>query len=147
MKTIKLSKNLVTIVDASDYEYLSKYKWYAKKSCSNYYAAKSKGKGLPYILMHRLLLSVPKGSVIDHINRNSLDNRKSNLRIVSIRQNNINTKAKKNKKYKGITFNKLRKKWVASIGLGSFDDPKDAAKAYDKIAKLIYGKSAFLNFK
>ena len=83
-----------------------------------------------YIRMHRMIMGFPKNLEIDHINGKTLDNRKSNLRIVTHHQNSYNTKAK------GITWEKSRNKWVAQIFvnsrhlfLGRYDTEEDAKEA------------------
>ena len=93
---------------------------------------------------------------VDHINNNSLDNRKSNLRIVTHRQNCLNTRPKtKNttSRYKGGSWDKESKKWRAlithkgrRISIGRFKNETDAARTYDKTAKELNGDYAYLNF-
>ncbi len=154
-KLIPLTKDKFAIVDADDYERLSKYKWHALQDSNNYYARKRRGHGM--VLMHRLLLNAPRGLVVDHINHNGLDNRKSNLRLCTVAENNQNsrpcTRPNKWSKYKGVTFDKNRKLFMAAIihnkkryFLGRFDSETDAAKAYDKKASELFGEFAYLNF-
>jgi hypothetical protein len=95
---------------------------------------------------------------IDHINHNGLDNRKANLRPATPAENaryarypKINTSSK----YRGVWYDRKRPhKWRASIRvnrkrkhLGYFKNETDAAKAYDRAAKLYYKDFAVLNFK
>lgn len=104
-KTINLSlddngKMLKVIVDDEDYEWLNSYLWHARSSgrggtqyatCSYAINGRPNRKKIN-INMHHVLMGVPlHGLVVDHINNNSLDNRKENLRIVSVRQNNMNS--------------------------------------------------------
>ena len=106
--------------------------------------------------MHREIMNAPEGLVVDHINRNGLDNRKVNLRLATAMQNVWNSKRNVNtdsSKYKGVSWDKNKHKWRASIGidrktkhLGYFEDEKMAAKAYDKAAKEHRGEFAVLNF-
>jgi len=95
--------------------------------------------------------------VVDHINHNGLDNRKANLRPATRAQNNYNKLIVKHKesssKYKGVTWKKENKKWLAQINfkgdyifLGYFKDERKAAKAYDEAAKKYYSEFACLNF-
>jgi hypothetical protein len=143
MKEIKLTKGQVTIVDDDDYEELSKYKWYF----DGFYAVRYEDGKL--IFMHRQIVNAPKGLVVDHINRNKLDNRKSNLRLCTHRQNAVNSKHRNNSGYKGVYYDRCLKKYVARIGrkhLGTFATVEEAAKVYDEHAKQLYGEFAYLNF-
>ena len=99
-------------------------------------------------------MSVPVGFVVDHKNMNNLDDRKKNLRICTVSQNNCNKeKASRNKSgYKGVLWCKWHKKWRSVIMfngkasyLGYFVDKKDAAIAYNTAAKYLHGKFARLN--
>ena len=92
---------------------------------------------------------------IDYINRNRLDNRKENFRIVTQAENLKNKSKYKNNKtgFRGVSFckrNNVYRAYVSKNGkkimLGSFSDPVEAAKAYDIEAKRILGKYAELNF-
>jgi len=100
--------------------------------------------------LHRMVMNAPKNLMVDHINGNRLDNRKENLRLCSVQNNSVNKKGRMG--YKGIYFSKDTKKWIAQItkryhtkSLGSFKTPEEAALAYNKAAKRIHGKYAFLN--
>jgi hypothetical protein len=105
--------------------------------------------------MHRLLSNNNNKSLItDHVNGNTLDNRKSNLRICSFSDNNKNRKISKNNStgYKGVVYDKRNKKFIAKIGLnkkqiylGYYIDPIDAARAYNAAAIKYFGEFANLN--
>lgn len=104
--------------------------------------------------MHRHILSARKGQKVDHINRNSLDNRKSNLRLASSSQNAANSKRLKNSKslYRGVSWDSRCQKWLAQIQvkrknlfLGRFHCIKQAAKAYNSAAIEFFGEYARLN--
>jgi hypothetical protein len=77
---IPLTRNLQAIVDAQDYEWLSRYKWHASVSGDGAVYAKRQVRGHD-VFMHRLIMQPPKGMVVDHINGNGLDNR---VQIVAI---------------------------------------------------------------
>jgi len=104
--------------------------------------------------MHRQIIHVPEGYVIDHINGNGLDNRKANLRPATVAQNAWNSKKRNPRSgYKGVCFDKDKGLWRAAIvcnrkriHLGYFKDKTTAAKAYDKAAKKYHGQFASLNF-
>lgn len=152
MKSIELTKGKVTFVDDEDYPIVSKYKWHLGVK----YACRTSKK----ITMQSMLLEVPKGYVIDHINGNCLDNRRDNLRVCSHSQNCQNRKKSPGTlyPYKGI-FRAKRlktKPWGAQIQfriegekrrkfLGQFTSMEEAARAYDVAATKLFGEFAHLN--
>jgi hypothetical protein len=153
---IILTQNQVTTIDDEDYELASKYKWHAVKEPSGYYAYSHfyrEGKRTT-IQLHRLIMKAEKGQQIDHINGNTLDNRKENLRFCDYSQNQQNKKQTRGtSKYKGVSLFKETGKWKASIGvdrknyhIGYFDSEEEAAKAYDKKTKELFKEFASLNF-
>jgi len=160
-RLIPLTKGKYTIVDPDDYHWLSKYKWYASRDYNKFYAIRAgpnrNGKSGKSIRMHREVAKTPKGMECDHINGDSLDNRKANLRSATRMQNSWNRgKSLRigHSKYKGVTFFKREQKWGAKIcvdgrriSLGRFKDEIQAAKAYDKAAKKYFGEFAKPNFK
>ena len=159
MKTIPLSQGKCAIVDDIDYAVLVKYRWYAGKKGSTWYAMRSyKGKK---IYMHRYIMGLfcYNKNMIDHINHNGLDNRRINLRLCTCSQNHRNRiPTKKTSKYKGVSWNKQKKRWRAFIYirdekynyrqlfLGQFGDEVLAAEAYDNAAKEYYKEFAYTNF-
>jgi hypothetical protein len=123
MKLIKLSKGKETMVDDEDFEFLSQWKWYAHERNSNKFYAVRKirdkdGKEIA-IKMHRCLLDAPTGLIVDHIDGNSLNNQKLNLRICSNADNLKNRPKPKTNKlgYKGVSRSSSSKKnpFTASI--------------------------------
>jgi hypothetical protein len=155
IKEILLTKGQVAIVDDEDYETLSKYKWLLSggKYAQHFWWDKEE-KVYKNVMMHRLILNAPDDMYVDHINGNKLDNRKSNLRLATKLQNNINVPKYKGKtsKYKGVSWNSKRKRWVSAITInrkqkhiGYFLNEGDAALAYNKYAKTFFGEFAQLN--
>jgi len=151
IRFIPLTKGKVAIVDAADYEWLSKYKWHAVRCGQRFYAYRSRNKRS--ISMHRIIMGEPKGMVVDHIDGNALNNRRSNLRVCRVSENVYNCRGRKgSSRYKGVCRLKKLNKWKAEVMLngrhihiGCFDDEMEAAKAYDKKAVELFGEFAYLN--
>lgn len=152
MKKIQLTKGQFSIVDDEDYKTFSCFNWYAQKGNGGLYAARrEKGK---IVFLHRKIIKATEGYEVDHINGDTLDNQRNNLRIVTRRQNAQNSKKRKGSlsKYKGVTWNKERNKWQAQIKvdgkqlfLGHFRNEISAAKSYDKAAVKYFGDYARIN--
>jgi hypothetical protein len=152
-KLIPLSRNKFSIVDDSDYEWLSAFKWKANPSNknSNCYAGRnvSIGGRTVGIKMHRLILGARDEDIVDHKNLNGLDNRRENLRIATSQQNAFNHPIRRTNTsgYKGVYLNKSRGKWVAQItlnyktkNLGYFSTREDAAKVRNEAARIAHGE-------
>jgi hypothetical protein len=108
--------------------------------------------GLETRLLHRIILDAPKGTDVDHINGNGLDNRRCNLRLATRSQNHANRfkKPGTTSRFKGVRFE--RNRWHAQIRvqykktyLGSFRDEIDAALAYNAAALEAFGEFARIN--
>ena len=156
-KLICLTREQVTIVDDENYEWLSQWKWYARKDGSGCYRA-CRGVGSPpkHLFMHRQILKAPQSKMVDHKNHNTLDNRKRNLRLCTNTQNQQNqlVRATGTSRYKGVCLHKASCKWQAQIKIngkdcyiGIFKKEENAARAYDKKAREIFGEFAKLNFE
>lgn len=156
MKEIELTRGMKAIVDDEDYERISQHSWALRPEingqCVGYAVRKgSKKRGEPRtVSMHREILNVPKGVLIDHINRNSLDNRKCNLRVANTQKNAFNRK-KPNVKctsiYKGVFQRKGQKSWSARIKyndhhieLGRYKEEAYAAAVYNYASRLLFGE-------
>ncbi len=157
---ISMTQNYKVILDYEDYDKIKIYNWIPQKSgTSKKIYASCKPENNKTILMHRLILGIDDNTYVDHINYNGLDNRKSNLRLCSHSQNLIHAEKMRRKwncksqypqsKYKGVSWQNHISKWRARISteyIGVFNNQEDAAKAYNKRAKEIYGDFAVLNF-
>jgi hypothetical protein len=152
VRYVPLTKGKFAIVDAADYERVSRYKWCASGSGDRWYAVRNdRGR---HVSMHRFLIGAPKGMVVDHIDGNGLNNRQNNLRICTQRQNLYNSRPKgKSSRFKGVCRDKNRGRWIVlisngerSIHVGRFDDEVQAARAYDRKAFELFGEFAYLNF-
>lgn len=153
MKLLPLTNNLFAKVDDVDFKRLIKYKWNCSLCKDGFYRI-STTQHKKTIILSRLIMKSPKGKVVDHINHDNLDNRKINLRVCTNSENLYNLKLRKSSKYgyKGISLRK--NKWIVQLKknnkyfyCGLFDDKIEAAKAYDKKAKELFGTFANLNFK
>lgn len=122
------------LVDKEDYERLSKYKWHIING--GYAATHEKGNGKKTLLLHRIILNVPKGKYTDHINGDITDNRKQNLRICTQSENLLNKRNKVISKSGLVGVYKYNDKWGAEVKrngikkyLGTFDTPELASNA------------------
>ena len=135
------------LIDDEDEERVSKYDWYCT---NNGYIYNSKFR----LLLARFIMNLNNPKVqTDHINRNTFDNRKENLRVANQTTNKMNKGPLKKDKYKGVYFHKENCIWRAritvyskDINLGCFKTPEEAARVYDKAAKLHFGEFAYFNF-
>jgi len=163
MKILQLTHNYVTKLDDEDFVKFSKYKWYAAldSGTNTRRAARRffyKGKKSKILFLSRLIIDANDEYYVDHINGDTLDNRKSNLRLASVSQNGMNRGPNKNNKsgYKGVSWSSGDKGWTAHINktingkykqffIGNFKTKEEAAIAYNKKAKELFGEFAYLN--
>ena len=153
MKKIKLTQGKYVLVDDEDFDWLNQWKWLAFDNNGHFYAARRPKSGI--VFMHRLILESGKGNIVDHANQDTLDNRRSNIRLCTRAENQANRGSSKGSAsiYKGVTWDKRGKKWCAaikvdgkSIALGRFEDEVEAAKAYDKKHIEVHAEFACPNF-
>jgi len=147
---------LIALVDDEDYPLVSRHRWISNELKHTHYGITIINNH--NIQLHRFILGSTKWNahkpVIDHINHNGLDNRKENLRWASYSENAQNRRDSVIDGLLGVTWIKSSRKWAASIGykgksmrLGKFDSAEDAARAYDKQARFLFGKHATVNFE
>lgn len=144
MKEIPLTKGKFAMVDDEDFVMLCKHRWQAT---NNGYARNHLG------FMHRVILKAEKGQSVDHIDGNTLNNTRSNLRFATQSQNMMNKHVAWGKsKYKGVIWNKTNQTWFVRIlidgnrrFIGSFRDEIDAANAYNEAALESFKEYASLN--
>lgn len=160
MKVIPLTRGQFTIVDDEDYDRLTKHSWAwvpstSSQSSQGYAVRKgNKKRGEPRtVQMHREILGVAGEEFVDHINLNSLDNRKENLRIADVQTNAFN-RAKPvmdcTSQYKGVFMrgkDKCSRMWTARIKfngrhveLGKYQSEEAAAAAYNFASRIFFGR-------
>lgn len=113
------------IIDTEDVPKVEKYKWRLylggteRSKCSSILTGN--GSTTYTNSLHRHIMNCPKGLYVDHINGNRFDNRKCNLRICTNQENNFNVAKQKTNTsgYKGVWYDKLRKKWVSEIKINN----------------------------
>jgi hypothetical protein len=129
----------VALIDIDDVIEISKHRWCL--TTGKYVMTKINRKTLK---LHRFILSPPENMEVDHINHNKLDNRRSNLRIVTKSQNQMNSKAK------GVYWSSVRQKWFAgltknkkSYTKGYFNDIQDAIRVRRELERVHFGEFAY----
>lgn len=159
---LTLTNGQVILIDAADYEWISQHKWSPcginqRYICRSKRAHETGGKWVPgaAVYLHREIMKPQGREMVDHINQNGWDNRRSNLRIATKSQNMANKpKIRSNTSgYKGVSMVKKTGKWRARTNcngreytIGYFDNPEDAARAYDRKVIELFGDFAYLNF-
>lgn len=156
-------------IDDEDFDLINKYHWnYVKQGYAQGYK-RPYNKNEKYVFMHRLIMGLERGNPIeiDHRDHNGLNNQRNNLRLGTHKQNCQNTSPQRytSSAYRGVVKNRHRKmckdgmhyygtRYIAKIkfngitkALGSYVDERVAAKIYDKVASLLFGEYANLNFK
>ena len=139
---------IIVKIDKNDLEKCSKLTWhYAKNKDSKYIQTRIKGK---MIKLHRYIMNINNSNlVVDHINRNPLDNRKSNLRICSYKENSFNKSIRVDNTsgIQGVSFHKINKKWRAkikynnlTIHLGYFEDINEALINRRVAEEILFGE-------
>lgn len=157
-RLIPLTQGQCALVDAADYDWLIEMRWYASKDPRvGFYAVSAprvENDQRRLVRMHRLImgLSLTDPRKVDHINHDTLDNRRSNLRIVTVTQNNQNMRKPRvnTSGYKGV-FSSAGGRWRARIRhngsrthLGIFATREEAWEAYKQAALRLHGEFACL---
>lgn len=150
---IILSKGVRTLVDREIAEGLGKRRWWANVTVQRktYAIGRPNGRSGGLFYLHRLIIGAMPGQIVDHVNGNSLDNRRANLRLCD-RSGNAASRALATgpSGYRGVYRD--RRRWRAMIhsgakkSLGTFDTAISAALAYDAAARVAFGEFAIVNF-
>src|SRR5690606_32935572 len=148
---------LFALVDSEDISHVKLYNWTARPVGGTVYAvrcAKKPDGKRTNIYMHRDLMP-DDNAYVDHINGDGLDNRRANLRHATHRENLLNRGAVQGSEspYKGVSYHKLTGRWRARIKsdgktryLGTHATQEEAARAYDRAAREMFGEFAWVNF-
>lgn len=169
MRTVSLhgkkAAGRVVMVDDADYDLVMRYRWFVWERTmaggtkqGPYATASLSGRYTGTVRMHRLL--VPEGPRVDHRDGDGLNNQRSNLRpatkgqnMANSRKSNANGGGAPSSRFKGVSWDKSRKRWAAEITangvkrhLGRFVREELAARAYDAAALKAFGEFARPNF-
>lgn len=147
-KLIPLLNNKYFKVDNEDFDKLKDINWSLRHGKYPYFKN--------YGGVHRYIMNPPDDMVVDHINGDTLDNRRSNLRICTQQQNSFNAKPSSTitSSLKGVHWSSIKRGWISQIfyngkqyNLGKYATEEEAGRAYDVKAKELFGEFAWLNFK
>jgi len=144
---LALSRGYLALVDPEDFERFCHLKWYPQVNGRTVYATTGNG-----IMLHRLILDAPKGVCVDHINRDGLDNRRSNLRLATQAQNTRNSAGRVSKHgFTGVCWYEFG--YYGRVRLGqkqhttiTVPTAEEAARLRDELAQKLHGDFAVLNF-
>lgn len=159
MMKISLSKGQVAIVDDAEFEKVSAFDWCAKyvPCTKSFYAVRNESiviggvKKRRTMSLHRFIMGLKYGDKrqVDHQNHDTLDNRRANLRVCTHVENARNVRMHSNNSsgYRGVTWNRDRKKWLAQAQLNSkqrylglFDTKEKASRAYEEFTDKHHGE-------
>lgn len=135
------------IFDKEDFNLLKGHSWF--ENDQGYIMTSLRGRSMR---MHRMLVNCKDGDIIDHRNRNRVDNRRCNLRIATRQLNGMNRGANKNSRtgVKGVGFDMKSKRYIArmvvdgmSIHLGTFRTQEEAQMARQKAEERYFGEFAY----
>ena len=160
MPKLSLIRGYSTLVDDEDFERFGMLRWSVRIALMNrisypYAVIHIRNPRRGFIHLHRSITGCPDGLVVDHINGDTLDNRRSNLRICTRGENTRNQRLPSDNTsgFKGVS--RVGPKWHAQISagpgerrvhIGNFSTPREAAMAYDAAARKYHGEFARLNF-
>lgn len=158
MSTVKvpLSAGYVAVVDAADASRVLQHKWSAKQGRGTVYARRNVRRTDGTYASQSLHQFLTGYELTDHRNGDGLDNRRANLREATPGENGQNCRKRPHNTsgFKGVTWHKHRRKWLAQIKpggeknhyLGYFPTAEEAARAYDAAARELHGEYATVNF-
>lgn len=154
VRQIQLTQGKVALVDDEDYERVNQYKWSANYSKGRWHARRNGSRPKrATIRLHRFITNASDDEVVDHINGDPLDNRRSNLRLCTNAENIRNQRTRRqvvrprSSRFKGVTWDKRGRKWRSQISvnhqrfnLGGFSTEEEAHKAYCRASSQYHGQ-------
>ena len=152
-KLIPLTQGKVALVDEGDFDWLNQWKWYYHDG----YAARSiylgrYENGKKHVTTVKMHQAIMEARMIDHVDNDGLNNQRSNLRLCTATTNQQNRKVNYNKRFKGVSWHKRIGAWAVHIRvnkqlkhIGYYNDELYAAKVYNQMALMYFGKFARLN--
>ncbi len=153
---IPLTRGYMAIVDDEDFARVAPLSWQASIRKNGYILVKrGRTTDVGARTMGRFILGVTDRRIVDHVSRDTLDNRRLNLRVCNRSENGFNRKAHgSSSKFKGVCLDRSWSgRWYVQIRVGSaktflgrFESEEDAAHAYDKAARMLHGEFATVNF-
>jgi hypothetical protein len=151
---IPLTQGKVALIDDEDFERVSQFKWHALKRPAGKFYAEGKVNGRK-IRLHRFLMDAPTDMEVDHIDNDGLNCQRYNMRLATHAENGKNRSMGRDNTsgFKGVHFARRYGKYQVRIvadgiryHIGYFDNPVEAARAYDAAARKLHGDFAALNF-
>ena len=157
---IQLTRGYVALVDPEDFQRFGHLKWYAAEVKPGFiYAVRNikTQNGQRPLRLHAEVLDVPRGTLVDHRDGDTMNCRRFNLRVATTLQNAANKRIsiRNSSGFKGVHLHKVLNKWLAGVrcngvyhycGLFDIERPEDAAAAYDRKALELFGEFARTNF-
>lgn len=147
MKEIKLTKEMIALVDDTDYETFGQFKWYAQRAGTHWYAARRNSNQV-LVLLHREIMNTPTELVVHHLDGNSLNCQRANMTNCTNAQNVQHSCFN----LRGVGWDKVNKKYRSkitvnykTIHLGRFTTEEAAVKAYNEAAIKYFGENATLS--
>ena len=151
--SIPLINGGFALVDPYDYERLIRYPWRRNNKGYAMYTYYDEKDVRHEVYMHRVIMSLTRREVVDHIDGDRLNNTRANLRVCSQQQNLCYRRCFRNNEsgYKGVT--RRGKRWLAriyydeqTVRFGLYARAEEAVLAYDCAARWLFGEFALLNF-
>lgn len=157
---VTLTRGHVSLIDPEFAPAVALWNWHAVLTRGNWYAARSQNQFISgrkitvTVRLHSVIQPRTAGYVVDHANRDTLDNRRANLRLATAAQNATNRKSRSTSSsvYRGVSQRGARWSAVITVSaghqkyIGSYGSEREAAMAYDRAAREFHREFAVLNF-